>query len=121
MNDDGRWSECRGTWDRLRWARMLRFDTAEAAAESLGLKANTYRTYERRPDSSKHTALDHQNAAKFAKKFKVSWVWLLTGEGGPFDDQLPEAQQRVLSAMQDAPAEKQAVVADMIERLLKAG
>lgn len=120
MTDD-RWRECEGSWDRLRWARMQRFDQAKDAADSMSMKEGTYRAYERRPDSSKHTKLDHQNAIKFARKFRVSWTWLLTGEGTPSDDQLPPAQERVVRAMSEATEDKQQAVAEMIERLLRAG
>jgi SOS-response transcriptional repressor LexA len=72
--------------ERLRWARV-RWQTLNgikpemgAAADSLGMKQHTYRAYEREPGASKHTPLDHQRAVQFARKFGVSWQWLLTGE-----------------------------------------
>jgi transcriptional regulator with XRE-family HTH domain len=118
---DDRWRNCEGSWDRLKWARMQRFDTARDAAESLGMKEGTYSAYERRPDSSKHIALNHQAAAKFAKKFKVSWIWLLTGEGTPETDQLTPAQERIIAATSGKPAEEQERIAAAIEALLRTG
>lgn len=78
------WPELRDPWERLRWARLQAgFDIQVAAAESLGMKAQTYRTYERAPDEAGARSFDHNLARRFATKFKVNWVWLLTGEGDP--------------------------------------
>lgn len=122
-----RWEECEGSWDRLRWARMRWQESggispnAEAAAESLGIKAGTYRAYERRPDSSKHIPLDDQTAARFAKKFGVSWIWLLKGEGSPDADMenLSPQERRMIDALREAPEARQAAAADAIIQLLK--
>ena len=122
-----RWQDTEGTWDRLRWSRMRWQEAnglspnAEAAAESLGIKAGTYRAYERRPGSSKHIALDHQTAARFAKKFAVNWTWLLTGQGSPYasDDHLTPTERRMIDALREAPEARQAAAADAIIQLLK--
>jgi hypothetical protein len=94
---------------------------AEAAADSLGIKPGTYRAYERRPGASKHIALDHQTAARFARKFAVNWTWLLTGEGSPdaSDDQLTPIERRMIDALREAPEARQAAAADAIIQLLK--
>lgn len=121
-----RWQDCEGGWDRLRWAR-IRWQEAQgispnavAAAESLGIKPGTYRAYERRPNSSKHIALDHQAAARFAKKFGVDWTWLLTGEGNPDErDHLTDRERRMIDALREAPEDRQAAAADAIIQLLK--
>lgn len=122
------WTVLAEPWERLKWARVqwqaaagVVNGTAKDAAECLGMKEGTYRAYERPPDASKHIALDYQAAIRFGRKFRVSWTWLLTGEGTPFDDQLPEHQERVLRAMAAADEEKQKAVADMVEALLRAG
>ena len=115
--DDG-WQKCEGTWDRLKWARSLKFDTAKDAAQAFGLNEDTYRAYERRPDSSKHTPLGHTNAAIFAKRLGVRWEWLLQGDGAPWRD-ADENRERILDAYDRAPPERQAAVAEAIERLLK--
>jgi hypothetical protein len=116
---DERWRDCEGTWDRLRWARLQKFETAKDAAESLGMKEDTYTAYERRPGSSKHTALTHGRAAQFATKFKVNWIWLLTGVGTPTDSVLTGAQLRVVTAMKDASPAQQERIATAVEALLK--
>jgi uncharacterized damage-inducible protein DinB len=85
------------------------------------MKETTYSAYERRPDSSKHIPLNHQAAARFAKKFKVSWIWLLTGEGSPEADQLTPAQERTIAAMSKASPEEQERVAAAVEALLRTG
>lgn len=121
------WRALEGQWERLRWARQRWQNTgavkptAEHAAESLGIKPGTYRAYERGPDTSKHTPFGHQEAMLFGRKFKVSWTWLLLGQGSPFDDQLPEPQERVIRAMAVADPDQQEALADMVERLLRTG
>lgn len=120
MTRDERWKTAEGTWGRLKWARSQKFGTAEEAAPALGEKPGTYRTYERHPDSSKATPLDHQKAAHFAKKLRVRWEWLLMGEGAPWRDP-DENLDRILIAYDEAPDERRKAVAEAIERLLKAG
>lgn len=122
-----RWQDCEGTWDRLRWSRIQWQErigvspNAEAAAESVGKKPGTYRAYERRPDSSKHIALDHQTAIEFGRKFGVSWEWLLTGKGSPTDQQLSPAQERLVRALWDVPEERQDAIASALEALIRTG
>lgn len=120
-----RWQDCEGTWDRLRWARM-RWQAkqgvspnAEAAAVSLGIKPGTYRAYERRPGESKNIALDHQTAPPLAKKFGVSWIWLLNGDGSPDDVDLTPDERRIIDAYREAPEARQTAVADAMIQLLK--
>jgi len=80
------WRDLREPWERLRWSRMQAgFERATNAAESLGINPVTYRSYERRPDQAGARNIDHQAAIRIAKKFKVSWEWLLTGAGSPQD------------------------------------
>ena len=90
------WTELREPWDRLRWARFKAgFERANEAAESLGMLPVTYRTYEREPGRPGARNFDHELAIRFAKKFKVSWTWLLTGEGAPDDKPNTELQVAV--------------------------
>ena len=127
--DDG-WQDLE-YWERVAWSRSQRFETAVSAAESMGMKPDTYRAYERRPDSSKHTRLDHQAAARFAKKFGVRWEWLLTGEGlpinapagadGPGNNQPPTPAQRIVVVLRDVSLDRQEAIADAVEALVKAG
>ena len=84
------------------------------------MKENTYTAYERGPDTSKHTALDHSRAVQFGRKFKVSWVWILSGEGTPFDRSLSPLQVRAVSALESASPEMQEAAVESIERLVKA-
>jgi transcriptional regulator with XRE-family HTH domain len=71
-------------WDRVKWARSQRYDSASAAAEAMGMKEGTYRCYERGPDSAKFIKLDYHHAQLFAREFKVRWEWLLHGSGQPW-------------------------------------
>ncbi|MGA0601443.1 hypothetical protein ACO2Q3_12135 [Caulobacter sp. KR2-114] len=115
------------TWQRIQWARRRRgFESAEAAAESLGMKAGTYRAYERPPHASKSIALDHQSAARFARKYRVRWEWLLTGEGEPWlpedrppGDDEPTPTDRVVAALRPLDRERQEALADAIVALIK--
>ena len=117
---DHGWQALEGPWDRLRWAR-LRWQrkagaispTATHAAVALGIEPGTYRTYERPPGSSKHTPYDHQLAIRFGRRFKVSWPWLLTGEGSPFD--LAPTQERVMRVMASLDEQQQEALAAMAE------
>lgn len=121
--DDSSWIDLREPWERLRWARMAwqrrsgSASTGVAAAESLGLKENTYTAYERPPTGSKHTPLDHQRAIQFAKKFKTNWVWLLTGDETPFGR--TEAQNKAVTLMSMVDEREQEHVVDIIEAALK--
>jgi transcriptional regulator with XRE-family HTH domain len=72
------------TWERVKWARSQRFESATAAAEALGMLQGTYRCYERGPDASKSMRLDYHYARRFAREFKVRWEWLLEGLGEPW-------------------------------------
>lgn len=124
MSDE--WRDLREGHQRLTWARkQSRFETMKDAADSLGMNVNTYSAYEREPGKSKHTPLDHQAAIRFGKKFRINWVWLLTGQGEPHGDPaapppLSPLEQAMAKAAK-APAEQQEMIADIIERMLKAG
>ena len=71
-------------WDRVKWARSRRFESAAAAAAALGMKEGTYRCYERGPESAKFIPLEYKHAKVFAREFKVRWEWLLDGIGEPW-------------------------------------
>ena len=113
----------REPWERLKWARRYwqrktnGATTAKAAAESLSMQENTYSAYERRPDSSKHTPLDHQRAVQFGRKFKINWVWILTGEETPFA-RTPE-QTRAVELMSRATEDAQRHALELIEVALR--
>lgn len=117
---DTSWTQAEEGWQRLKWARMHGgFTTATSAAESLGMRKDTYTAYERAPDTSKHSQLDHQMAIKAGRKFRVSWTWLLVGDGTPFDKPSNEFQQRAIQAMAAVPEEKQAALAEAIEAMVR--
>lgn len=126
MSDD--WRELREGWERLRWARARRYQTGLEAAESMGMNPDTYRAYERRPDSSKHTKLDHASASRFAKRFRVRWEWLLSGEGEPWSDEdrpageyasdPPSPFKRVSDLLGQVSRKEQEEIASMVEALV---
>lgn len=64
----------------MRWARERRFRSARAAATALGVKVPTYNSHERagEPGARDYNA---EQAFFYARKFRVSASWLLTGEG----------------------------------------
>ncbi|HEX3919015.1 MAG TPA: helix-turn-helix transcriptional regulator [Caulobacteraceae bacterium] len=86
---DNSWRDLE-TWDRVKWARSRRYESANGAAEALGMKDGTYRCYERGPDSAKFIALDYKHARLFAREFRVRWEWLLDDDGEPW--LTPEAE-----------------------------
>lgn len=94
------WPEDRHRWERQRRARKeAGFERAVDAAESLGIKPGTYRTYERGPeDGGREPPLSELQ--RMARKFKVNWIWLATGEGLPKDDILND--ERVAKAARKA-------------------
>lgn len=120
---DTSWSTLREPWERLRWARIHwqrqngSAETLRAAAESLGVQENTYSAYERAPESSKHTALDHHRAIQFGRKFKINWVWILTGEDTPFTR--TPAEQRAAQLLADASEDEQEMAVDVMAAALR--
>lgn len=122
--DDADWLRQREGWERVKWARLrwqrlaqVPSESARAAAESLGMQENTYSAYERDPArSSKGTELTVERAQQFGRKFKVNWVWLLTGEETPFDRS--PAQIRAVEAMRQLPEQDQEAVANAVEGLV---
>lgn len=124
---DERWKSLTEPHDRLRWARIQWQERkgikpeASAAAESLGMAPHTYRRYERAPDATNYSALDHQKAVQFGRKYGVSWAWLLNGKGDPFEqpEGLSEVERQMIDALREAPKDRQAAAADAIIRLLK--
>jgi hypothetical protein len=119
---DESWRKLEGTWDRLKWARRQKFESGRAAATAMGVEENTYRAYERHPDSSKHIPLTHVHAGHFAKRLGVRWEWLLMGEGPPFPDMDPNsADARIKRAIEDKDDQQKAAIADMLERMFKTG
>lgn len=122
--DDSTWIGLEEAWQRVRWARLYwqrkigSATTARAAAESLHLSENTYTAYERDPaEGKKSTPLTHQRAIEFARKFKVNWVWLLTGEESPFER--TEAQSRAVGLMALVDEDEQERVADIVAAAIR--
>lgn len=72
---------------------------------SLNIKPGTYRTYEvGKADGGRAPALSETQ--RMARKFKVSWVWLATGEGRP-DDAPPDERLAVAAKKaEQIPEEK---------------
>lgn len=75
------WSHELHLWERIRSARMAAgFPRAVDAAISLNVKPGTYRSWERPPeDAGREPPLTE--IQRMARKFKVSWIWLASGEG----------------------------------------
>lgn len=121
--DDSSWIGLREAWERLKWARLYWQNrtgsarTGAAAAASLGMEENTYTAYERPPTASKSTPLTHQRAIQFGKKFKVNWVWILSGEETPFER--TDAQNRAVELMSAVSEADQEQVVDIIEAALR--
>lgn len=99
------WTEQKELWQRIRWAREnAKFATAQAAAESLGIKAGTYRTYER-PKESEGREPPIAELHRIARKFKVSFEWIAAGDGSPFEARLSADAQEVGGLVDRAPPE----------------
>lgn len=73
--------------ERLKWAReQADYEDATAAAESLGIPAATYLGHENGSRGFK------SRAEAYARKFRVSLEWLLTGRGNPKAGVPPKAR-----------------------------
>lgn len=85
---DSKWEHLASRPERLRWARhRAGFDRASDAARSLDIKPGTYRTYDAdSADDGREPQLTESQ--RMARKFKVNWIWLVTGQGAPDDGQV---------------------------------
>lgn len=105
------WQHLKHQWERLRWARLNRtpFERAKDAAESLNIKPGTYRTYEHAPGTDGGRLPSYSELQRICRKYKVSWVWVASGQGAPDDDPASrdERLQVVASHLGHVPAEKQ--------------
>lgn len=115
---DTEWATLTEPHERLKWARQrANFSTQKSGAQALQMEVGTYSQYERAPDSSRSVALNHQLAIAAGRKFKVSWTWLLVGEGTPFDRPATEHQRRAIELMADLSDEKQDAFVKALENL----
>lgn len=119
---DFSWVNLTEPHERLRWARMQRYETAEAAAQALGMQPNTYRNHEREPGSSRSAALTAEKAMRFGKAFRVRWEWLFQGSGEPTQapDQDEEAR-RIASAYAGLSPEDRVRVSTFMDALKRTG
>ena len=86
------WQDLRSVHERIRWARLNRthFERPTDAAISLGIKPVTYRTWEIPKDQGGREP-PISEIQRLAAKYRVSWVWLVSGEGSPYYDAAMEA------------------------------
>jgi transcriptional regulator with XRE-family HTH domain len=113
---DTEWATLTEPHQRLKWARLrAKFTTQKAAADALQMEEGTYSQYERAPGTSRWATLNHQLAIAAGRKYKVSWTWLLVGEGTPFDRPATEQQRRAIELMADLPEDKQDALVKAIE------
>lgn len=110
------WATCEDLWDRLRWARLNSPSqmSTEDAGRVIGVPAQTYRTYERRPGTPGARGISPQNAIQLGRRWKISWQWIISGEGTPFDKELSDAQLRLAAAYEAASPE----LRQAVERIL---
>lgn len=113
------WEHLRETWERIRWARYnAKFERAVDAAESLGIKPGTYRTYERGVDDGGRVP-PIKEGQKLAKKFKVNWVWLLSGQGKPTDTEEENPRiQEIARRVSEIPADKRDDALNAVEAVI---
>lgn len=113
------WTQLREFHERMRWARQrAEFAKGKDAAEALSIKAPTYRTYERATDEGGRQP-PLTEIQRIARRFKVSWEWLATGDGVPMlDDVIPP---EVGSIWADIPETKREAALDMLKSLRRTG
>ena len=104
------WRHLGHQWERLRWARLNRtpFEKSKDAADSLGIKPGTYRTYEHAPGTDGGRLPPLTELQRICRKYKVSWTWVATGEGTPDDGVIADERLAAVSAkLGEVPEEKQ--------------
>ncbi len=94
---------------------MRNFATAKDAALRFGWNYNTYSQHERGHSGITRAAKD------YARAFKVSEAWLLTGEGSPEDAFAGQSEElrEVFTRLADAPPAVQARVLSVAKALLE--
>lgn len=98
------------TYERLQHARKRAgFETAQDAADRFGWNAVTYRAHE-----AGDRGLKIGVAEKYAKAFKVSQSWLLTGQGD-IDGQAAE----IIDIWSRIPDANRSAARQMLESLAK--
>lgn len=118
------WRELREVHQRLRWARMNRtpFPRPTDAARSLNMRPGTYRTYElSKADGGRAPSL--MEIQRIARKFKVSWSWIATGEGSPDDEPKNELKaiiDRLAERVSEVDPDKQDDALAAVEGVLAA-
>lgn len=118
------WDQYGNQWERLRWARLRAgYERGKDAAESLNIKPGTYRTYEvGKADGGRAPTLSELQ--RIARKFKVSWVWLATGQGSPdegvvVNERLAEAAERAEAIPEDKREDAWSAVMGVLEAYRK--
>lgn len=109
--------------ERLAWARVRAgYKRPTDAARAVDEKPGTYRTWERsRAEDGRIPEIERLQ--KVARKFKVSWAWLLGGTGQP-DDRLPNDIQviaeKLAGQLQEVPEDKRDDALGAVEGVLNA-
>lgn len=124
MATDESWREiCDRTdgWKRLRWARgQTEFATPTEFARSARINVQAYLAMERDPNSSRSRKLDLDSVIKAGRKAKVSWQWIMTGDGEPWITAAEKPGDRVREAlagvMPDEDVEQLATLAELLDR-----
>jgi hypothetical protein len=92
--------------------------TAKAAGAVIDKSDQTYRTYERAPGPSGRT-IDAQDVITLGRRWKISWQWILSGDGTPFDKDLSPRQLRLITLLDQAPDELQDAAYRALEAMLE--
>lgn len=98
----------REAYERLKWAREQRFESAAEAARALGIEYPTYAGHE---NGSRGF---NKEATKYAKKFGVSLLWLMSGQGSPKPGMASEVQE----IFDQIPPDRRPVALRLLKSLL---
>ena len=96
------------------------FERASDAADILGIKPGTYRTYERRKaDGGRLPPLSESQ--RIARKLGVNWPWLATGNGRPDNEPMTrdDRVERFVEMLLDVPADRQDDAINAAEAVIK--
>lgn len=104
------WRLLEHQWERLRWARLNRtpFERSKDAAESLGIKPGTYRTYEHEPGADGGRLPPLTELQRICAKYKVNWAWVASGRGTPDEGVVADERLTVVGKkLEGVPADQQ--------------
>jgi phage repressor protein C with HTH and peptisase S24 domain len=90
--------------ERLKWAReKAGYSSPRAAAIAFGWNENTYKSHENGMRGKKDRPPSEDYVKKYAARFKVDFIWLLTGHGSPARRSVAKVMGRIGAGAEISP------------------